>query len=118
MYADYKYYIQDFKGGVIPSAKDFLTAEANAGRYIEHVTHRRVVGNVTDDVRNAVCAIAEIEYQTKVRNSKNGIVSESNDGVSKSYAQETSESVKLTENKKYSFAMQYLGHTGLMYRGV
>ncbi len=118
MYADYKYYIQSFKGGVIPSAKDFLTAEASAGRYLEHVTHRRVVGNITDDVRDAVCAIAEVEYQTKLRNSNYGVASESNDGVSKTYVQETPETLKLAENKKYSLAMQYLGHTGLMYRGV
>lgn len=118
MYADYKYYIQNFKGGVIPSAKDFLTAEANAGRYLEHVTHRRVVGNITNDVKDAVCAIAEIEYQTKRKNSKFEIASESNDGVSKTYVQETPETAKLVENKKYSLAIQYLGHTGLMYRGV
>ncbi len=118
MYTDYKFYVQSFKGGVIPSAKDFLTAEAAAGRYIEYVTYGRVVGKTTDDIKNAVCAIAELEYQTLTKNQKIGIASESNDGVSVSYVQENSENIKAAESKKYSIALQYLGRTGLMYRGV
>lgn len=118
MYTDYKFYVQSFKGGVIPSAKDFLTAEAAAGRYVEYVTCGRVVGKTTDDIKNAVCAVAELEYQTLTKNQKTGISSESNDGVSVSYAQESSESAKAAENQKYSVALRYLGHTGLMYRGV
>ncbi|MFQ8601156.1 MAG: hypothetical protein ACLSAP_11645 [Oscillospiraceae bacterium] len=64
MIASYEYYTEQFGGVKIP-AESFYQLEKEAERYLDRVTKRRIrkQGAVTDEVRQAACAVAEIFCQ-------------------------------------------------------
>ena len=106
MYADYAYYKDSFGGD--------LTAE-EFNRYARKA-------EVTEQVKNAVCAAAEAvaEIRGGVANIPQGIKSESTDGYSVTYNNDYNAD-ELAEREKramYKAIKQELSGTGLLYQGV
>ena len=91
MYADYDYY-QGTYLGVLISAADWPHYERDASLYIDRLTYGRLITDplkVTDRVKSAVCAVAEVLKRQDDAESKSsereGVKSFSNDGYSESY---------------------------------
>lgn len=119
MYADYSYYTDSFAGTLIP-AEEFPSLANKAERYVNYITMHRIK-DVTDSVKNAVCAAAEAVYavQQQYANIPKGVKSENTDGYSISYADFDIEKFKQQEKAvMYDAIVQELSGTGLLYRGV
>lgn len=131
MYAKYSYYENKYLLGREPSVseEDFEFFEKAAAREVNRYTHGRLKANsdlVTDDVRDCVCAITEVLYQSdKISKSaaEQGIAgvltSYSNDGQSGTYDVSQSiytETGKQKEIKRLIYL--HLSDTGLLYAGV
>lgn len=97
--------------------KDYNRLSRQASAYLDFITFDRIK-NVTDEtimakVKDACCSIAD----TLLLNEQGGgIASETNDGVSVTYVNGSGS--KTDEQRLHNAALIYLGHTGLMYRGV
>lgn len=103
VYADYEYYTSGYGGTAIPQAC-WMPLALKATAKINELTFGRIT-EITDDVKNATCHVAEIMYQGDV-------VSESLGDMSRTYTNKT------VEQKCYDAACMWLGRTGLMYAGV
>ena len=111
MYADYTYYLNTYKGTM--SAEDFNRLGVHASAVIDDITNGRASTQAeTEAVKNAMCAVAD-ELLTQEQGGE--IVSESNDGISRSYASGTSRS---RQQRLYGAARVYLANTGLLFVGV
>ena len=123
MYADYKYYTEEFGGAKVPE-ESFARAEKWAEAYIKRLTY--IAGDIfaesVDIVKDAVCAAAEVYYSCNQGNATNGAVkSENNDGYSVSFVVEQSDGQTLEElirKKAYNAVSVYLLPTGWMSRKV
>lgn len=119
MYADYGYYTNSFAGTLIP-AEEFSSLANKAERFIDYLTMHRIE-DVTDSVKNAVCAAAEAVYeiQKQYANIPQGVKSENTDGYSVTFADFDIEKFKQQEKSvMYDAITQELSGTGLLYRGV
>lgn len=119
MYADYSYYIDSWAGTLIP-AQSFDQFARKAERLINFVTQHRI-SEVTDEVKNAVCAAAEAAYEIRssVANVPNGVKSENTDGYSVTYKDYDANELKYKEqNAMLAAIRQELSGTGLLYQGV
>lgn len=118
IYADYQYYTDLFKGKLIP-ANDFDHAAILATQYINNVTFGRIGSNVTDTVKNACCAAAEVYYQCDMSEAAleaAGKSAEKTGDYSVTYAK--SDFSYNSRDKQLSRTVKlWLGSTGLMYRG-
>jgi hypothetical protein len=119
MYADYSYYTNSFAGTLIP-AEEFTTLANKVERYLDYVTQHRI-SDVTDKVKNAVCAATEAVYEVhqQYANIPQGIKSENTDGYSVSYSD--LDVVKFKEQETavmYDAIAQELSGTSLLYQGV
>lgn len=116
IYADYAYYRDVFHGNIIPEECFELNA-LKASRHINNVTFGRIGTEVTDDVKNACCAAAEVFYSGDVSpRAASGITSETVGKHTVSYA--AAESSR-TQAKRLNTAVKlWLGSTGLLYKGV
>ena len=92
MYATFDYYQSTYLGVLIP-ASDWLRYERGASLYIDRLTYERLLADplkVTDQVKSAVCAVAEVLKRQDDAESKSsereGVKSFSNDGYSESYS--------------------------------
>lgn len=113
IYADFSYYKDTYCGEMAEG--DFKRLSRQASAYLDSVTFDRIP-SVTDErimekVREACCAVADAILQKEQRD---GIASETNDGISVTYTTEG----KTDEERLYQAAVLYLGNTGLLYRGV
>lgn len=113
IYADFSYYRDTYCGEMAEG--DFKRFSRQASAYLDSVTFDRIP-SITDErimekVREACCAVADVLLQKEQRG---GIASETNDGISVTYATEGS----TEEQRLYRAAVLYLGSTGLLYRGV
>lgn len=118
-YADYGYYLGDYHGRPV-SIEDFFHYAAKAERMLDYVTSGRV-DTVTEKVKNAVCAAIEAVHEFNVSLSKipDGVKSESNDGASVTYQDNSYSNVRKQEDKlMYNAIRRELAGTGLLYRGV
>lgn len=118
-YADYTYYSDSFGGLLIPSS-EFCVFAAKAERLVRFVTQHRIT-EVTDEVKNAVCAAAEAAYEIRssVANIPQGIKSENTDGYSVTYKDyNTDELAEREKRAMYKAIKQELSGTGLLYQGV
>lgn len=118
-YADYAFYRDTYSGDLIKDEMVFVRLALRASERLDHYTMRRIdQSDISNDVRLAVCAMAEVLFwQEKRKNKYDGreIASESNDGYSVSFAGATdSERASLTEKELYLAAYKYLSQTGLM----
>lgn len=115
MYADYVYYTEKFHGSLVPE-KSFERNALQASQYIDNVTFGRIGSNVTDAVKNACCALAEIYYSGTVSpRAASGVTSEKVGNYSVSYA--AAENVGTQQKRLKSAVKLWLGSTGLLYRG-
>jgi hypothetical protein len=114
MYADYTYYYNDYGGTLTEAAFSRLSVLANA--HINKITHNRAktaTGAELEAVKMAMCAVVdELDKQER-----GGIItSESNDGISRSYA--VSSVVRSASQRIYDAAEVYLCGTNLLFAGV
>jgi hypothetical protein len=116
-YADFTYYQEVFKGSAITDGKVFASLSEKATDYINAMTFNRIKKDITDGVRRCCCALAEQINIDNTHQSGKLISSEKNGNYSVSYAVP---SIVATEHyrKMRTICNQYLGHTGLMFRGV
>ena len=113
IYADFSYYRDTYCGEMAEG--DFKRLSRSASAYLDSVTFDRIAA-VTDEkilekVREACCAVVDMLLQKEQRD---GIASETNDGISVTYTTEGS----TDEQRLYRVAVLYLSNTGLLYRGV
>ena len=130
-YADFGYYQDFYKGKVITDLETFRTLAERSFDYINMVTFYRINTDTfqqyADLIKRCSCAIAEAYYIYDITQSENGAISgaktsESIGQYSVSWANPLDSLETLTGGNFPSYlknlAMKYLGHTGLMYRGV
>lgn len=106
---DYNYYVDNYKGNVIPDRETFDRLAVEATAYVDTlVTDREPLqyDNINAKYNTAVCAVIEVMYSQA---SANGISSESVGNHSITYSS-TSELNKM----RYDKAKIYLRGTGLM----
>lgn len=118
MYADYAYYKDSF-GGTL-AAEEFNRYARKAERFLNYVIMREIP-EVTEQVKNAVCAAAEAvaEIREGVANIPQGIKSESTDGYNVTYKDYNAEELAEREKRAmYKAIKQELSGTGLLYQGV
>ena len=130
MYADYNFYTSVFFGKKI-AGEDFPALEERAGTAINFFTFGRAASADGDNlyaVKKAACAAAEkiqIYEQRSLDENGNALpgakTSESVGGYSVSYAVTPAGSRDAMEthwSDLYATICLYLGHTGLLYRGM
>lgn len=111
IYADYSYYVGEYYGSAVPE-QDFPRAAKRASAYIDYVTSNRI-SDATDNVKDACCALCEIYYQDE--QDGGALASETKGEWSVTYAEASRESL---QDKACRIVRQYLGGTGLLFRGV
>ena len=120
MYADYDFYLNDYKGSVIPDASAYDRVAVEASAFLDYVTHNHIK-DLTDEmmvkVKLAQCAIADVCYKQEKDDVANVVSSESVGNHSVSYAV-SKVSFRQRELEKYTKAKVYLRGTGLLYRGL
>ena len=114
MYADYTFYLNDYKGQTVEA--DFSRLAVLATAHINRITNGRAktaTGSDLEAVKMAMCAVID----ELIKQEQGGIIaSESNDGISRSYV--TGTVVKSATHRIYAAAELYLSDTNLLYLGV
>lgn len=118
IFADYRYYKDQFRGSLIPEA-EFEYRAARASEYLDRVTFGRISEEIMGSdtaaalsIRSCCWAIAEADHSYE----KNaGKTSEKIGSYSVSYAESSDE---IRDNSRNKLADMYLGNTGLLFRGV
>lgn len=114
MYADYKFYTEEYKGRAIP-AEAFDGFAVQASGFIDYVTFDRAAACAADNaVKMACCAAAE-EMQRIEKDGNKVVTSESSGSYSVSFR---ARGPKSEDARLYRAIVPYLAHTGLLYRGV
>ncbi|WP_099205875.1 hypothetical protein [Scatolibacter rhodanostii] len=122
MYADFEFY-QSSYGSSLISQEEFMALERQASLHVDLLTFNRLKNgwNVTDDVKTAVCAVAEVVKKYEAVHAQAitavGIKSENNDGYSVSY-QDSADIKSAMQSAMTDAAYPYLIYTGLMDRGI
>ena len=121
MYAEYDFYLNDYKGSTIPDAPSYDRVAVEASAYLDYITHNRIKVDelpeaVMGKVKMAQCAIADVCYKQNQDDVANVVSSESVGNHSVTYAAKASN--KQRELEKYSKAKIYLHGTGLLYGGL
>ena len=122
MYAEYDFYLNDYKGSVIPDATAYDGVAVEASAYLDYITANRIKGEelpsaVADKVKLAQCAIADVCYKQSQDDVANAVASESVGNHSVTYSV-SKVGFRQRELEKYSKAKIYLHGTGLLYRGL
>lgn len=114
MYADFEFYENTFHGNA--PAADYTRLAVRAAAEIDRITFGRAAKATGADmiaVKMAECAVVdELSYLE----SGGDVTSESNDGISRSYA--SSSTVKTKAQRLYDAASPWLANTNLCYAGV
>jgi hypothetical protein len=127
-YVDFTYYSTNFGGVTIPEA-NFAKYERKSRAFINDVTFNRLQDDatlITDTVKECLCEIMESNFkidQKELETDGKLISSESVDGHTETYAISDVEKNEVDKSrinftKFYNIARQYLGNTGLLYRGL
>lgn len=110
IYADYTYYIDTFGGNDL-TLEEFSSVSREASAYIDRLTYNRLKQGwkVTDEVKDAVCSVAEIIYKQhqSEREIPLCISGESVDGHSVSYSAQ-GEQIKGKEQQRREAVDLYL----------
>ena len=128
MYVTYGYYESKYlfdREPVIPE-DDFQFWEKQAERVLNQHTFSRLASNfglITDEVKDCACELAELLYQAdksaQQALEQGGVLqSYSNDGESGTFDLSQSVFKEGKRKKAREIIHRYLGHTGLLYRGV
>lgn len=115
-YATFDYYRTVFLGEEITDDVTFARAEREASAYIDRITHGNASGNITDAVKDATCAVAEVVAK-QAHDEESTVSGESVGNHSRSYTK-VSVSREEREREKLQMAELYLSRTGLLYRGL
>lgn len=125
---NYDYYSRTYKGTSIP-ANSFNKYAIDASGRVNSYTYGRITeDNISNDIRNATCEIADLIYsqeqlKARILSDTNIKVSETVGPHSVSYANKLSllEKQLLSDEeldkKCYKICYKYIARTGLMYRG-
>lgn len=113
--ADYVFYQEVYHGTM--SENDFSRLIFRASIYVRRLIFGRdqacLPSTMEDRVRMAQCAVVDAMLKNE---QGGGIVSETNDGVSVTYA--ASKSTATDGQRLYQAAAEFLADTGLMFQGV
>ena len=121
-YVDFSYYVEQYRGNKITDDGAFSEAAMEASLYLREITHDRI-DDITDDVRNATCAVADVYFCDCVKLDDMGgreVKSETTDGYSISYVTEGKDGESresVLHRKMYLAARKHLIHTGLLNLG-
>lgn len=117
MYADYKYYKEIYSGKAIKSDGDFQRFEKMAKKLLDKVTLQRCVTMtpVHGEVKDAICAAADIYCKFSGKENIMGIKSENNSGYSVSYSDDATDAAYV-DKVAYAKIKFYLEGTGLLLR--
>lgn len=126
-YADFEFYISTYLGDDIQE-DDFRRMELRAEEKLDAFTFGRIKKmdekDMTEDlallIRKTVCAMAEEVQRSNpsFADLPGGVSSENNDGYAVTYSGRTSAQMHSDHiSAMKGIAVQYLGHTGLLYRG-
>lgn len=122
-YIDYNYYLRAECWNKIDNV-DFSRIARKASAFVREITFNRITEeNLSDDVRDAVCAVCEVLWQDELLRKQYGgreVKSENSDGFSVTFV--TEEAAGRTheerlQKKMYAVARTYLAHTDLLYLG-
>lgn len=133
-YADFPYYRDFFKGTLISDENVFRTLAERSSEFIDTVTFDRLVDEALlnrfkEKIQKCCCALSELFFRRcsadKLLDAENAVeTSETIGAYSVSFAnpydyiQEVSMSDSDFRKILRGTALQYLGNTGLMFRGV
>ena len=121
MYAEYDFYLNEYKGSAIPNASAYDRAAVEACAYLDYITRNRISTELSDaimgKVKLAQCAVADVCYKQSQDDVANVVSSESVGNHSVTYAVSKA-SYRQRENEKYSKVKIYLHGTGLLYGGL
>lgn len=133
-YADFPYYCDFFKGTLIKDENAFRTLAERSSEFIDTITFDKLVDEMLlnrfkEKIQKCCCALSELLFRRcsadKLLDAENAIeTSETIGAYSVSFANpyDYVKEISLSDSdfKKIlrSTALQYLGNTGLMYRGV
>ena len=112
--ADYAFYVSEYGGKLL--SEEFTRLQGRASAFLASLTLGRSESQSLLPwqkklVQMALCAVVDAVFEAE-----NGgqVVSESNDGISVSYATKPQQT---DEQRLYDAAAQYLATAGLLYRG-
>lgn len=119
MYADYTYYTTTYLGSAL-TEEEFARAATRAGSFLDYFTRGKSKTYTGDELKMCCCALAE-QYQiienAQTQSMSGGELQSQTVGAwSKTYKSGT-ETAAAARETLAGIAMQYLGHTGLLYRG-
>lgn len=114
-YADFDYYTNTYKGAVLDTASFDLYASKATQLIRLHTFNRIKDDNIPDEVKMCCCELAEEIYKHEKENSGN-IASEKVGEYSVSYVDKEKEET-IFRGKCVSIIYNWLGMTGLLYRG-
>ena len=106
---DYNYYLNIFKGNVIPSEEEFNIYSRKA---INYILARVNVGKIKEDMYDCVCAISEA-FLSEGDSKNYGVISEKIGSWSKTYA-----NAHTQDKYKNSILHDYLFMKGYLYNGI
>lgn len=119
MYADYIYYTTTYLGSAL-TEEEFARAATRASSFLDYYTQGKAKTYTGDELEMCCCALAE-QYQiienAQTQSMSGGELQSQTVGAwSKTYKSGT-ETAAAARETLAGIAMQYLGHTGLLYRG-
>jgi hypothetical protein len=113
-YADYSYY-QTMYFGTDVAESDFPALMGKASAFIDRETFGRISGEPEDCVKQAACALVDCLHAW---GGTDGVSSESVGEYSVSYNVGHGGHSASVRDRMYKILRDYLGNTGLLYRGV
>lgn len=116
MYLDYDFYKTNWGGKVLE--EDFTQLNIKATQIVDYYTFNRLknLEIIDDDVKYAICELIDEMHRLQTTDGKE-IASESVATYSVTYAV-GNDSEKSIQNRQKDIVKKWLGHTGLLYRGV
>lgn len=106
----YEEYLERYTGAEPVPEKEFGFYSEKAGKLLDGLTFGRAAESELEEVLYAWAELTQFLYENQGRR---GVISESNDGLSLTYADGDGESAAVRDIVKL-----WLGGTGLMYAGV
>lgn len=116
-YADFNFYQNIFKGKLITDEDSFDRMAIEASFFLNKSTLGKISEPYIDEVKMAVCAVAEVTHREYVQNNEDQIASESVGPHSVSYVKSTKTAEEYSK-ERLKVARIYLSETGLLYRGI
>jgi hypothetical protein len=114
MYVDYEFYKNNYGGRISPF--EFPRLKIQASNIVDYYTFNRIE-TVDDRVKYAVCELVDYLKEVEDKGGKE-VASEKVSTHSVTYVVGSKEGTDPVKQKQKDIVKKWLGHTGLMYRGV